>query len=195
MSGPLIAPRLHAFGCYVRSHSGLRSATATRVRHLTVMGSLSDGGCADASGMLSWYRVSSFLLNHDPGVTQARCSLEAQRNAYIEPWHTRCLRRACPPSSFTAQPSALASLGGIGAVSPGHILAAVAVLRSLASASPHIDIAREQTLRRIESCRDFVTQTTAVLTSMGETDTACRMRSCTSASLPHIGKIALHIAL
>ena len=91
-SGPLIAPRPHAFGCYVHSHSGLCSATATRVLHLTVMGSLSDGGCADASGMLSWYRVSSFLLNHDPGATQARCSPEVQRNAYIEPWHTRCLR-------------------------------------------------------------------------------------------------------
>ena len=108
MSGPLIAPRPHAFGCYVRSHSVLRSATATRVLHLSVMSFLSDGGCADASGMLSWYRVSSFLLNHDSGATQARCSPEVQRNAYIEPWHTRCLRGACPPSSFTAQPSALA---------------------------------------------------------------------------------------
>lgn len=91
-SGPLIAPRPHAFGCYVHSHSGLRSATATRVLHLSVMSSISDGGCADASGMLGWYRVSSFLLNHDPGATQARCSPEVQRNAYIEPWHTRCLR-------------------------------------------------------------------------------------------------------
>ena len=91
-SGPLIAPRPHAFGCCVHSHSGLCSAAATRVRHLSVMGSLSDGGCADASGMLSWYRVSSFLLNHDPGATQARCSPEVQRNAYIEPRHTRCLR-------------------------------------------------------------------------------------------------------
>ena len=49
------------------------------------------------------------------------------------------------------------SLGGIGAVSPGHTLAAVAVLRSLASASPPIDIAIAQNPRRIDFCRDFVT--------------------------------------
>ena len=87
------------------------------------------------------------------------------------------------------------ALGGIGAVSPGHILAAVAVLRSLAFAAPPINIAIAQNPHRIEFCRDFVTQRTAVLTSMGETDTACRIRLRTSASSPHIGKISLHIAL
>ena len=108
------------------------------------MGSLSDGGCADASGMLSWYRVSSFLLNHDPGATQARCSPVCSATPDGSPWHTRCLRSSCPPSSFTAQPSALASLVGIGVVSPGHTLAAVAVLRSLACTSPPVAIARAQ---------------------------------------------------
>ena len=44
-----------------------------------------DGGCAGASGLFHWYRVSSCLLNHDPDVTQARCSPEVQRNAYSKP--------------------------------------------------------------------------------------------------------------
>ena len=35
----------------------------------------------------------------------------------------------------------------------------------------------------------------AVLSSVGETETACRIRSRTSASSPHNAKIALHIAL
>ena len=33
-----------------------------------------DGVCGAASSSLHWYRVSSFLLNPDPGVPQARCS-------------------------------------------------------------------------------------------------------------------------
>ena len=50
-----------------------------------VQGSLFDGECAGASGLFHWYRVSSCLLNHDPDVTQARCSPEVQRNAYSKP--------------------------------------------------------------------------------------------------------------
>ena len=62
----------------------------------------------------------------DPGVPQARCSSRRMpRNAYGSPWHTRCLRSSCPPSSLTAKPAVLAMLGGIGAVSLEHTLAAL----------------------------------------------------------------------
>ena len=85
-----------------------------------------DGECGAASSSLHWYRVSSFLLHPDPGVPQARCSSSGMpRNAYGSPWHTRCLRSACPPSSLTAKPAVLAMLGGIGAVRLGHTLSAL----------------------------------------------------------------------
>lgn len=71
----------------------------------------------------------------DPGVPQARCSItDCPATPSLTLAHS--LTALCSGSiAFTAQPSALAALGGIGAVRLGHTLAAVAVLRSLASAS------------------------------------------------------------
>ena len=105
------------------------------------------GVCGAASSLLHWYRVSSFLLNpiqafrkHDahPGGCPATPSLTLAHSLT-----SLCLRYI----PFTAQPSALAALGGIGAVRLGHTLSAVAVLRSLAFISPLIDIAIAQNLR------------------------------------------------
>ena len=80
----------------------------------------------------------------DPDVTQARCSSQGCP-ATPSLTLTHSLTALCLRSiAFTAQPSALAALGGIVAVRLGHTLAAVAVLRSLASALPLIDIARGQ---------------------------------------------------
>lgn len=121
MSGPLAAPTPRASGCFAHSHSGLRPATATRVP----TGSLSDGGFTGASSSLHWYRVSSFLLN--PILTLRKHDAhpeDAVKRLIVRP-HTRCLRSACPPSSFTLRPEALASLGGIVTVSLGHTLSAL----------------------------------------------------------------------
>ena len=90
-SGSLSAPRPHAFGSFVHYHSVLRSAAATRVLHLTVMGSLSDGGCTDASSMLACigFRRSSsitILALRKPDAHR-RCSATPDGS----PWHTRCL--------------------------------------------------------------------------------------------------------
>ena len=113
VSGQAHCPHRHpATGSFVHSHSVLRSAAATRVLHLSVMGSLSDGGCTDAPSMLAGigFRRSSsitILALRKPDAHR-RCSATPDGS----PWHTRCLRSACPPSSFTAKPSALADARG-----------------------------------------------------------------------------------
>ena len=92
-SGSLSAPTPRTPGSFVHSHSVQRSATATRVLHLTVMGSLSDGGCGAASSSLHCYRVSSLAPQPDPDVTQARCSSRVcPATPDGSPLHTRCLR-------------------------------------------------------------------------------------------------------
>ena len=67
----------------------------------------------------------------DPDATQARCSIVD-----------------CPATpistSFPPRPAVFAALRGIGAVSLGHTPASVAILRSLACASPPVAIARTQ---------------------------------------------------
>ena len=113
--------------------------------------------CTCSHGLSIWRRVRGRIQlaalvsgivvppQPDPDVTQARCSsIGCPATPDGSPWHTRCLRWACPPSSFTAKPAVLAALGGIVAVRLGHTLTAVAILRSLASTSPLIDIARAQ---------------------------------------------------
>ena len=129
-SGSLSAPTPHALGCFVHSIAPLRTAPSSTVPG----GSPVDVVCVAASSSLHWYRVSSFLLNpiqafrkHDahPGGCPATPSLTLAHS----------LTSLCSGSiAFTAQPSALTSFGGIGAARLGHTLAAVAVLRSLASA-------------------------------------------------------------
>ena len=158
------------------------------------MGSLSDDGCVDASGMLAGigFRRSSsitILALRKPDAHR-RCSATPDGS----PWHTRCLRSACPPSSFTAKPSALADARGYRCRGPwAHSFRCRRSPLYLPpfhrpSTSPEHKIPAEL------SSAEILSNITAVLTSMGETETACRIRSRTSASLPHIGKIALHIA-
>ena len=74
----------------------------------------------------------------DPVVTQARCSI-------VDCPATPTFRLALTTAVFAA-------LRGIGAVSLGHTPASVAILRSLACASPPVAIARAQNRRKN---RDF----------------------------------------
>ena len=185
----------NTFASFVSSHSVLRSAAATRVLHLTVMGSLSDGGCTDAPGMLAgigFRRSSSItILPLRKPDAHRRCSATLDGS----PWHTRCLRSACPPSSFTAKPSALADARGYRCCGPwAH---SCRCRRSTLYLPPlhRPSTSPEHKIPADLISAEILSNITAVLTSMGETDTACRIRSRTSASSPHNGKIALHIAL
>ena len=92
LQGIVQASMPSAIASFVSSHSGVRSAAATRVLHLTVMGSLSDGGCTDAPGMLAGigFRRSSsitILALRKPDAHR-RCSATPDGS----PRHTRCLR-------------------------------------------------------------------------------------------------------
>ena len=78
----------------------------------------------------------------DPDVTQARCSIVDCPATPASAWHSRCLHSSCASTSFPPRPAVFAALRGIGAVSLGHTPASVAILRSLACASPPITIAR-----------------------------------------------------
>ena len=140
---------------------------------------LFNGGCAGASCLLYWYRVSSCLLNHDPDVTQARCSPEVQRNAYSKSGTHDDYTHLVPSFHSLRQPSALASLGGVGAVSLGHTLR-----RCRHPALPCYRSTVHRHRLSTKSPQGFAAILshikTAVLTSMSETDTSCRI------SLTHV---------
>ncbi|MBR7012874.1 MAG: hypothetical protein IKI10_08280 [Muribaculaceae bacterium] len=55
-----------------------------------------------------------------------------------------CLHSSCASTTFPTHPAVFAALRGIGAVSLGDTPASVAILRSLACASPPVAIARAQ---------------------------------------------------
>ena len=86
------------------------------------------------------------------------------------------------------------ALGGIGAVSPGHTLAAVAVLRSLASAAPPIDIARAHNPSRIDFCRDFVEKSSTHGRTWKSGRPKCAAETCPASrnSSVHIGDFTAH---
>ena len=152
-----------------------------------------DGVCVAASSSLHWYRVSSFLLNpiqafrkHDahPEGCPATLSLTLAHS----------LTALCSGSiAFTAQPSALTSFGGIGAARLGHTLAAVAVLRSLASASTAHRHRQSTKSPLNHDFAEILSQKNSGIDERNRNRTCVSVRSRTSASSPHNGKIALHI--
>lgn len=159
-----------------------------------VTGSLSYGGCGAASSSLQWYRVSSFLLNpiltlrkHDahpedapqrlmvrPGTLDACAELVLHRHSLRSPLF-----------SLRSGASLLFAFDTLLPLSPFYVPLPP---HHRPSTSPEHKIPAEL------SSAEILSNITAVLTSMGETETACRIRSCTSATSPHIVKIALHIA-
>ena len=164
------------------------------------MGSLSDGGCADASGMLGWYRVSSCLLNHNPGAKQARCSGGAAQRLYRALAHSMpslsvssiIILCAAQCARWRSGVSALWALDTLLPLSPFY-----APLPPLhrSSTSPEDKIAAKWTFVAIllKYFRHTCQKSKAVLSSVGETETACRIRSRTSASLPHIPHLSKSI--
>ena len=123
----------------------------------------------------------------DPALRQARCSQRApQRLSPARAHSLTPLRSALHFIPFAPRYSRR-WLGGIAAARPGTLLLMASLFSAPANHRP--SPSPEHNIKPGTSSRhDVVAQKSAVLTSISATDTACRMRSRTSASSPHNAK-------
>ena len=142
-SGSLAAPTPRTPGCCGHSRSALHFAASSTVQHLRFKA-------------VCWRRVrgrtrlaalvsgSSFVLNPILSLRKPDAQSEIAPQRLHPAWHSRWLHSSCASTSFPPRPAVFAALRGIVAVSLGHTPASVAILRSLACASPPVAIARAQ---------------------------------------------------
>ena len=131
---------------------------------------------------------SSFVLNPILTLRKPDAQSEIAPQRLHPAWHSRCLHSSCASTSFPPRPAVFALLRGIGAVSLGHTPASVAILRSLACASPPIAIARAKNpaSKRVQGTI-FSHKNRGRPKCAHETESAFRFIGHTLAILPHIG--------
>ena len=139
---------------------------------------------------------SSFVLTPILTLRKPDAQSEIAPQRLHPAWHSRCLHSSCASTSFPPRPAVFASLRGIGAVSLGHTPASVAILRSLACASPLIAIARAKNpaSKRVQGTI-FSDKNRGRPKCNAETDTACRFVITHWRFYRTSMSIALHIPL